>query len=224
MDEDTDADDTDADDTDADENGEPGADDTTKYDVAESIRSFRRAVARVIDGLEHLYHGGKDRLADQHVVVQTVLTVGLWFAGNWVYNRIAPPIVDLVIRAISHVPTELMLALVVRLLSGNLVLSTTQLLGASTGAILVHNHFQTRRVKKIENNVIAMSCERSTATDGGRPESENIGGAGIGGALAGASIGLSFGPGGVLAGIYLGYVVEERLMRRQFPEDYGEQG
>lgn len=199
-------------------------DDTEEYDIDESIRSFRRATSRVIEGLDHLYHGVKNRLADQHAVVQAALTVGLWFAGNWVYNRIAPPIFDSVTRAISHVPTELMLALVVRLLSGNLVLSTTQLLGASTGAILVHNHFQTRRVKRIENNVIAMSGERSTATDGGHPESGNVGGAGIGGALAGASIGLSFGPGGVLAGIYLGYVVEERLMRRKFPEDYGERG
>lgn len=103
------------------------------------------------------------------------------------------------------------------------MLSTTQLLGVSTGAILVHNQFQTQRVKRIGDNVIAMNGERSTATDGGSPESEQIGGAGLGGAIAGASIGLSFGPGGVLAGIYLGYVVEERLMRRAFSDSPSEQ-
>lgn len=199
-------------------------DDGEDYDVTESIRSFRRAWSRVTDGIDHLYHGGKNRLTNQHALVQVTLTAGFWFAGNWVYNRIAPPIFDSLASAASLVPTEPTLALIVGLLSGDVVLSTTQLLGGSTGAILVHNHFQTRRVKRIERDVIAMSKTCSTATDGGRPESKDVGGAGVGGALAGASIGFSFGPGGVLAGIYLGYVVEERLMRRAFPEDYGEQG
>lgn len=195
-------------------------DDTNEYDVDESIRSFRRAWWRVIEGLGHLYHGGKERIADQHAVVQVTLTVGLWFTGNWTYNRVAPPIFDSFASAISHVPIESMLELMVSLLSGDVVLSTTQLLGASTGAILVHNQFQTRRIKRIEDNVIAMNGGHPAATDGGSPGSERtVRGAGLGGALAGASIGLSFGPGGVLAGIYLGYVVEQRLMRRAFSDD-----
>lgn len=198
-------------------------DETDEYDVDESIRSFRSAWSRVIEGLGHLYHGGKDRLADHHVAVQGALTAGVWFAGNWAYNRIAPPIIASVVGAISYVPTESMLALIVGLLSGAFVLSTTQLLGGSTGAILVHNHLQTRRLKRVEDNVIAMNGGYSTATDGGSPETEKIGeGVSFGGALAGASIGLSFGPGGVLAGIYLGYVVEKRLMRRQFSDEHAE--
>lgn len=222
MDEHTELDDTDAEETDADENVEPDADDAEEYDVAESMRSFRRAVARVIDGLEHLYHGGKKRVADQHAVVQAVLTAGLWFAGNWVYNRIAPPIFDSLASAIASVPTEPMLALIVGLLSGDVVLSRTQLLGGSTGAILAQNQYQIRKLKNMEDSVIAMNGSEQTATDGGSADPELTGGVGIGGALAGASLGLSFGPGGVLAGIYLGYVVEVRLMRRAFSDDYAE--
>lgn len=70
-----------------------------------------------------------------------------------------------------------------------------------------------------------MNERNEAVTDGGSPESENTSvGAGLGGALAGASIGLSFGPGGVLAGIYLGYVVERRLMKREFPDEHVERG
>lgn len=65
-------------------------DDTEDYDIGESIRSFRRAGSKVLKGLAHLYHGGKARIENQHVVVQVVIGIGMWFAGNWVYDRIAP--------------------------------------------------------------------------------------------------------------------------------------
>lgn len=196
-------------------------DDTDDYDVDESIRSFRRAASRVTEGVAHLYHGGKDRIGDQPTVVQIPLTAGLWFAGNWVYNRIAPPIIDLLTHALTNAPTESTFTLIVGLFTGDLALSTAQLLGLSTSAILGYNKLQTRKLKSIESNVIAMSEVDTTATDGGRPESGKIGsGPGLAGALAGASIGLSFGPGGVLAGIYLGYVVENRLAERYVPLEH----
>ena len=132
-------------------------DDANEYDVDKSIRSFRRAGSRVIEGVAHLYHGGKDRISDQHAVVQCALTMGLWFAGNWIYNRIAPSIIDLFARAVTNVPTESMLTLVFGLLSGDFALSTAQLPGISTGVLLGHNQLQTQRVKRIGNNVIAMS-------------------------------------------------------------------
>lgn len=186
-------------------------DDMEDYDIDESIRSFRRAGAKVIEGVIHLYRGGRDHVSDQHAVVQGAITVGLWFAGNWVYNRTAPLIIELSGHAISNVPTESLLALVSGFLGGNLALSTAQLLGVSTGALLGQNGFQTRKLKRIETKVTGMNETTPPATDGGRPESETVGGGGLGGAIAGGSIGISFGPGGVLAGVYLGYVLGERL-------------
>lgn len=193
-------------------------DDKDDYDVDASIRSFRVAGSRVIEGFEHLYHGSKELIGDQHVVVQAATTVGLWFAGNWVYNRIAPPLVDSVERAISAFRVESIVVPFFAFLGGDFAVSTAQLLGISTGALLGQNRFQTRRLKRIETNVIAMRESDATATDGGSPETEPVGGGGLGGAIAGGSIGLSFGPGGVLAGAYLGYVLGERLTRGTVPD------
>jgi hypothetical protein len=198
-------------------------DDTEDYDVADGIRSLRRAGSKVIEGGVHLYHGGKDRIEDQHAVVQVTVTAGLWFAGNWVYNRITPVIVELLAYAIYSVPTESVLRLLFGLLTGDLALSTAQLLGLSTSVILGYNKLQTSKLTTIESNVIAMNKTDATATDGGRSRPEKlVSGPGLAGALAGASIGFSFGPGGVLAGIYLGYVVENRLAERYAPLEHVE--
>lgn len=194
-------------------------DDTEEYDVSESLRSFRRAGSKATEGIGHLYHGGKEQLADQHVVVKGVITFGLWFTGNWVYTRIASSFVNVVVHLFSTVPTDSVLAILLGFLGGDAVLSTAHLLGISTGALLGQNRLQTRKLKDIESKLTTMGEKSPAATDGGSQDPEYVsGGGGLGGAIAGVSIGISFGPGGVLAGAYLGYVVGERLTRIEVTE------
>jgi len=193
-------------------------DDTEEYDFDESIRSFRRAATKVTEGLKHLYHGGKNQLADQHIVVQSAITVGLWFAGNWTYNRIAPQVVDSVAGLFSSVRPTSVLALTLELLGADFAFPATQLSGILLGMLVGQTRLQTRRLKRIETKVTDMGKAGETATDGGSPDPETIGGGGLGGAIAGGFAGASFGPGGVLAGAYLGYVLGERLTQGEMTE------
>lgn len=141
--------------------------DGTEYDVVESLRSFRSASVKASEGIKHLYHGGKERLADQHVAVKGAFTFGLWFAGNWVYDRTAPLFVNSVTHVLSAVPIHATVSLVLGFLTGDVVLSTARLLGISTGALLGQNRLQTRKLKDIESKSTTMTGKQPTATDGG---------------------------------------------------------
>jgi len=196
-------------------------DDTDEYDISESLRSFRGAGSRVSEGIEHLYYGGKERLADQHVVVQAAVTLGLWFAGNWVYNHTAPLVVETTASVISNVSPASITSLLLELIGDDFAFPTEQLSGILISILVGQTRLQTRRLKRVEAKVTNMSEASPAATDGGTPA--KIGGGGLGGALAGVFAGASFGPGGVLAGIYLGYVVGERLTRSDVPVHSTEQ-
>lgn len=187
-------------------------DDSDDYELSESVSRFRGAGINISEGVEHLYYGGKQKVKDQHPLIQLSIAGVMWFGGNWVYNRIKTPILDLLEAVADAIPAEFLTTPAFGIAGVLSMPMYVQLLGILSGVIIAQNRTHTQKLKQIENKVSGVNDTPATATDGGtRREKKRGGGGGVGGAIAGGFAGASFGPGGALAGAFLGYIIGENM-------------
>lgn len=193
--------------------------DRTDLPVRASVASFRRAGNAASDGFRALRKGIRTWVERRHSVVQFGFATTFWFAGNWAYNRIALRILALIEEVVERVFFGSATASLVAFLEGNLVLLSVQFLTVLIAIVVGQNRIQTQKLKDIEVKMTTMTKENVEATDGGTRELPPIGGRAIGGTIAGGAIGLSFGPGGVLAGMFLGFAWGDKLDIRAYERD-----
>lgn len=187
--------------------------------VRESVDSFRRAGSAMSNGLGGLYDEGQAWLNRRHSLVQFAIGIFVWFGANWTYNRITPPIIRIAVVLTERVPSRLPIAIIFDVLESSPVLASVQILTALIAIVVAQNRTQTQKLKEIEGEVTNMTNRPTEATDGGTPERRPTAAWAIGLAIAGGSLGFSFGPGGVLAGIYFGLLVGGKLDRRTYERD-----
>lgn len=187
--------------------------------VRASLDSFRRAGTAVSNGFRVFHKGTRAWVERRHSAIQFGFATAFWFAGNWVYNRTAPTVTRLALLAAERVFSGIEAVSIVSLIESNLVLASVQFLSALIAVVVGQNRIQTRRLKNVESILTTMTDGRSEATDGGARELPPVGGRALGGMIAGGAIGLSFGPGGVLAGMFLGFAWGDKLDIRAYERD-----
>lgn len=187
--------------------------------VRESVDSFRQAGSAMSDGLRGIYDESQAWVNRRHLLVQFAIGILVWFVANWTYNRITPPIVTATValteRMSSAFPTDFLFGIP----DTSPVLASVQILTALLAIVVAQNRMQTQKLKEIEVKVTTMTTSRPETTDGGTPERRPTVAWAVGLAIAGGSIGFSFGPGGVLAGIYFGLLVGGKIDRRGYDRD-----
>lgn len=189
--------------------------------IDESVNSFRSAGSQITDGLEHLWYGLQTTIDDLSIYAKGIVFFGLWFGGNWVYNRISTPLIDATTELLTDVPLGFIIGPVFGLADASAIPYYIQVLGILLGVVITQNRLHTRRLKQVEEQLLRMNSGPTTATDGGTrraSDKRDGGGTGVGGAIAGGFAGATFGPGGALAGAFLGYVIAEGIT----DEDDGE--
>lgn len=188
-------------------------------DVQESVDSFRRAGSAVSDGLTDLYDAGQAWVNRRHSFVQFAIGILVWFGANWTYNRVSPPLVRFTVSLIERASSEFSVAFVSVVLESSPVLASVQILTALIAIVVAQNRAQTRKLKDIEDKLTTVTTRPAEATDGGTPKRRPTAAWALGLAIAGGALGFSFGPGGVLAGIYFGLLVGGKLDRRVHERD-----
>lgn len=195
------------------------ADDNDDYDLSKSIDGLRGAGANLNEAIEHLYYGTRKKVKDLHPVLQIGIAVVVWFGGNWIYNRVKTPVLDVTIDVVEAIPAKSLIAPAFGLAEAVAIPVWVQLLGMLSGIILTQNRIHTQKLKEIEEGLRTMGDDPPTATDGGTRKTQKPSGPGVGGAIAGGFAGASFGPGGVLAGAFLGYLISEELIEEDTDEN-----
>lgn len=190
-------------------------DDNNDYKISESVNRLRGAGANFNEAIEHLYYGTKNEVKNLHPGFQVGIAVVMWFGGNWVYNRVKASVLDALTDIVAAIPAKFLLSPGFGLTEAVSMPVWVQLLGMLSGILITQNRLHTRKLKKIGEEIETMSDGPPAATDGGARRARNTGGPGVGGAIAGGFAGASFGPGGVLAGAFLGYLISEEI----FEED-----
>lgn len=188
------------------------SDDNNDYDLSESVDRFRGAGANLSEAIQHLYFGTKNEVKDLHPGFQAGIAVAMWFSGNWVYNRIKTPVLEVITTTADAIPSKSLMSPAFGLAEAIPIPIWVQLLGMLSGVIIAQNRIHTQKLKEIEDRLGTMSDGPPTATDGGTRETQKPSGPGVGGAIAGGFAGASFGPGGVLAGAFLGYLISEGMI------------
>lgn len=187
------------------------SDDNSDYELSESVNRLRGAGANFNEAIEHLYYGTKNEVKNLHPGFQVGIAVVMWFGGNWVYNRIKAPVLDALTDIMAAIPAKFLISPRFGLTEAVSMPVWVQLLGMLSGVIITQNRLHTRKLKKIGEEIETMSDGSPAATDGGTRRTRTTGGPGVGGAIAGGFAGASFGPGGVLAGAFLGYLISEEM-------------
>lgn len=158
-------------------------------------------------------------LGRRHSLVQFVAAAIVWFVGNWAYNRIASPAVRFVTAVADRISLGFTVAPVVTFIEGNPGLVFAQVLTVFIAVVVAQNRIQTRNLTGIEDKLTIMTREPRRAADGGSRKLPPTGGRAIGGAIAGGAIGITFGPGGLLAGVLLGFAIGDRRDVRAYERD-----
>lgn len=187
--------------------------------IETAVDSFRKAGTAVRDGFKALYVYNRVWLGRRHSLVQFTVASAMWFVGNWTYNRIAPPIIQLITTVADRASSEFAVAPVVALLEGNSVLVFVQFLTVLIAVVVAQNRRHTQKLKKVEDTLTSMSKRPAEVTDGGDKTLPPTGPRAIGGAIAGGAIGISFGPGGLLAGVFLGFAIGDKRDIRAYERD-----
>lgn len=191
------------------EENEDGDTEPDDPEVRESVDSFRRAGSAVGDGLGTLYEGSRMWLGRRHWVVRFVTASAIWFGGNWTYNRIAPTVIEGVLASLRRL-SGFEIAPLFGAFENRPLLVSAQVLMVLLAVVVAQNRIQTRKLKDIKHKLATMTNDPTEVTDGGPRELPPTGGRAIGGAIAGGAIGLTFGPGGLLAGMFLGFAIGDR--------------
>ncbi|WP_135825490.1 hypothetical protein [Halorussus ruber] len=191
-------------------------DEQDDLDVRASVDSFRRAGVAASDGLGRLYEAGRMWLGRRHSLVRFVAATAIWFVGNWTYNRIASPIIGTATKILGQISSELAVTPAVAFLEGNPIFASLQLLVILIAVVVAQNRRHTQKLKDSEDKLTNMTNGSEEITDGGSRKLPPTGPRAIGGLIAGGAIGLSFGPGGVLAGMFLGFAWGDKLDIRAY--------
>lgn len=191
--------------------------DRDDHDIRESVNAFRQAGSAVSDGFRILSEWGHNWVERRHLLVQFLLVGTVWFAGNWTYNRIAPPMIAAITTLANQFPSEI--GPVLSFLRGNPVFVSVQIVLLLVVVVATQNQMHTRRLNMIESKSTTMSSEPREVPDGGKSQRDIPSDWTICGVVCGAIIGSWFGPGGVLAGMYLGFWRGSKLDRRVYEND-----
>lgn len=187
--------------------------------VRRSVDSFRRAGSAASEGFGMLYEWSRAWFECRHSSIRFSIVVAVWFGGNWMYNRVAPTIVEITLALLRRISSELVLAPIFDALENRPVLASAQILLALLAFIVAQNRKHTRKLKNVEDKLTIMVDKPTRGSDGGTRELPPTGPRAIGGAIAGGAIGVSFGPGGLLAGILLGFIMGDKRDIRAYERD-----
>jgi hypothetical protein len=94
-----------------------------------------------------------------------------------------------------------------------------QILTSLLALVIAQNRPQTRKLKDVEDKLTNMSKGSKEIADGGTRELPPTGSRAVFGTIAGGALGITFGPGGLLAGMLLGFVMGDRRDIRAYERD-----
>src|SRR6056297_1507977 len=109
-----------------------------------SVDSFRRAGVAETEGCRTAYAWSRAWIDRRHWLVQVGVVSVMWFAGNWTYNRIAPPILRVGTELLDRLSPEFAVTPVVTFFEGTPVLASVQILMALIAVVVGQNRMQTQ--------------------------------------------------------------------------------
>lgn len=127
-------------------------DNEKEYDLGESVDSFRSAGSQITTGVEHLWYGLQTTIDNLGIYAKGVVFFGLWFGGNWMYNRISTPLIDAITELLNDLPLGFILSPVFGLADASTIPYYIQVLGFLLGVVITQNRLHTGDLSELRSN------------------------------------------------------------------------